>query len=37
MDRASSMHGDLEKLKDHLGDVGMDGRIMLVDKMDHRK
>lgn len=27
MDRASSMHGNMEKVKDHLRDEGMDGRI----------
>jgi hypothetical protein len=34
--RASSMHGDMEKVKDHLEGEGLDGRIY-NDKVNHRK
>jgi hypothetical protein len=35
--RASSMHKDMGKVRVHLEDEGMGGRIMLMDKLDHRK
>jgi hypothetical protein len=37
VNKGSSFHGDVNTMKVNLRDEGMDGRVILMDKMDHRK
>jgi hypothetical protein len=37
VNRARIVHGYMKKIKECVGDGGMDGRKMLLDRMDHRK